>query len=133
MLEFYAVLAVLIVELVLLLLLLVPFVPDVVVETLIALLQTRGIKITFGILTLFTGDQTFKMYKEENRVVPLGTTNPVDATRFREQRFRAERNFYLCAFTYAMFIIIVRTAYMLKQNIKTRQELAELRARTKAQ
>ncbi|PRP74454.1 hypothetical protein PROFUN_06583 [Planoprotostelium fungivorum] len=116
------------VEAIFLVVLLFPYVPDNLVENLLQVLTLKATRIVFVILALFTGDQTYKMYKEERRVIDKLTHAEIE--HHRGQKFRSERNFYLCAFTLTLFLIIMRMSSLLKSHIAERRELAEFRKRS---
>jgi len=73
---------------------------------------------------LFTIDQTLEMLKEEERKENLPKQTEMSKENFYQvRRFRAERNFYLCAFTFTLMIILLRLEMIIRHLRETEKKL----------
>eukprot|EP01114_Cavostelium_apophysatum_P002279 TRINITY_DN12012_c0_g1_i1.p1 TRINITY_DN12012_c0_g1~~TRINITY_DN12012_c0_g1_i1.p1 ORF type:complete len:135 (+),score=21.42 TRINITY_DN12012_c0_g1_i1:134-538(+) len=134
MFQYYLVFGLLVIEFIVLTLLLIPL-PEAILNLIINMMDKFKIplRITLAVLLFFTVDQTLEMRREEERHTDMPTNASLDKDTFAKSRkFRAERNFYLCAFTFSLFVITLRVQSILRR-MKGYQKELEVMRRVKSQ
>jgi len=127
MFQYYIVFFLLVVEFIFLICLLAPL-PSFVIERVLSLLtKLKGfVYFTAVALLFFTVDQTLEMRKEEERQTQLPSTVTMDKESFYlTRKFRAERNFYLCAFTFTLLMVVLRLQHIIRHTKEIEAQLIE--------
>jgi len=125
MFQYYLVFSLLVLEVVFLVCLLFPL-PSFVVGYVLSTLYKMRYLLRFSAVAMFffTIDQTFEMLKEEERKENLPKQTEIAKENFYQvRRFRAERNFYLCAFTFSLMIILLRLEMIIRNLRETEKKL----------
>jgi len=133
--QYYAVTVCLVAEVVLLALLLLPL-PRFMSQLVLNILRTTRIPflIILTALMFFSFDQTMEMFRAEEKVAALPANAALDKDySVRIAKFRTERNFYLCAFTTILLIILLRVQMIVEHKHALRREVEELKKSTKKQ
>jgi hypothetical protein len=82
------------------------------------------LRVTLGLLTFFFYDSIAEMMRHREI---LGESREMFARmESMKQKFRAERNFYLFAFTFTVFIIILRLDVILNNYRTSKARVVEL-------
>jgi len=125
--QFYIIFILLVLEAIGVTCLLFPL-PSFIVHAVLALLRNLryGIRFTFACLLFFTVDQTWEMRKEEQILENMPSNVDLGKDSFyRTRKFRAERNFYLCTFTFALLVILMRLETIVTHTKQIEHQLKE--------
>lgn len=130
MFQYYIIFGLLVLELVVLLLLLLPL-PKFLISKILALLQGLyfPLRVAAAVMFLYTIDQTFQLRKEYNREKPL-VEDLARETLYMSKKFRAERNFYLCTFTFTLLIILIRLEAVIRRGKALEAEMKQLKSKS---
>jgi len=135
MFQYYIVFVLLVLEITFLVSLLFPLPSFIVSGILSIMLKLRHmIRFTAVVLLFFTVDQTIEMRKEEERQTDLPKTVEMSKdSYYRTRKFRAERNFYLCAFTFSLLVILLRLEVITRNLREVQNQLVEAKKLGKEQ
>jgi len=125
MFQYYVVFVLLVVESIFLICLLFPL-PSFVQTFVLSVLNKLRHFVRFIAVAMlfFTIDQTLEMRREEQRKDELPRQVEMSKENFYQvRRFRAERNFYLCAFTFSLLIILLRLESITRKLRECQQQL----------
>lgn len=86
------------------------------------------LRITLGILTFLFYESFTEMMRHQEHMQDSRSSELLARLDTLKLKFRAERNFYLFAFTFAVFIIILRLDVILGNYRVSKLRVAELEA-----
>jgi len=134
-LQYYIIFVLLIIEIVFVLCLLFPLPYFVVGAILNIMFNLRHMfRFTIVVLLFYTVDQTLEMRRREAKQAELPSSVDMNKENFYwKEKFRTERNFYLCAFTFTLLVILLRLETIVRRLREVQSQLLETKEGKKEQ
>jgi len=116
-------------EIVLLFLLMLPM-PSLFTRGVVSLLDliNKPLYVCLAVMCWVLFDGTMEMQKYSVKPVDNSATAMHTENLYHKNKWRAERNFYLAAFTWTLLVILLRCHAQAKRNLDLEKERDELRA-----